>query len=148
MALHRDIYWVGRQWAVTGFGVQAIDQRLKGAFDIEASQVWQDGLQARVCGQPWFNAQDFDKALTMARRRLPQPPKPSIPLVESVLDLMQPPASGPSQEPLGQPASGAGAQPLGSPQSPQLLQPTPPALPQLRVEGKLARFMPQWRLRR
>ena len=20
MALHRDIYWVGKQWAVTGFG--------------------------------------------------------------------------------------------------------------------------------
>ena len=35
MALHRDIYWIGRQWAITGFGVQAIDQRLKGAFDIE-----------------------------------------------------------------------------------------------------------------
>jgi len=23
MALHRDIYWVGRQWAVTGYGIQA-----------------------------------------------------------------------------------------------------------------------------
>ena len=40
MALHRDIYWVGRQWAVTGFGVQAVDQRLKGTFDIE---VWMPG---------------------------------------------------------------------------------------------------------
>jgi len=42
MALHRDIYWVGRQWAVTGFGIQAIDQRLKGSFDIEMSRVWDE----------------------------------------------------------------------------------------------------------
>ncbi len=39
MALHRDIYWVGRQWAVTGFGVQAVDQRLKGAFDVEVGAI-------------------------------------------------------------------------------------------------------------
>ena len=37
MALHRDIYWVGRQWAVTGYGMQAVDPKLKGQFDIEAS---------------------------------------------------------------------------------------------------------------
>ena len=36
MALHRDIFWVGRQWAVTGYGVQACDQKQKGQFDIEA----------------------------------------------------------------------------------------------------------------
>jgi hypothetical protein len=23
MALHRDIFWIGRQWAVTGFRMQA-----------------------------------------------------------------------------------------------------------------------------
>ena len=39
MALHRDIYWLGRQLAVTGFGLQAIDQRLKGAFDIEGANL-------------------------------------------------------------------------------------------------------------
>ena len=27
MALHRDIFRIGRQWAVTGFGIQAVDQR-------------------------------------------------------------------------------------------------------------------------
>ena len=36
MALHRDIFWVGRQWAVTGYGIQACDQKQKGGFDIEA----------------------------------------------------------------------------------------------------------------
>jgi len=40
MALHRDIYWVGRQWAVTGYGMQAVDQKLQGKFDIEASRLW------------------------------------------------------------------------------------------------------------
>ena len=42
MALHRDIFWVGRQWAVTGFGLQAVDQRLKGAFDVEGTRLWED----------------------------------------------------------------------------------------------------------
>ena len=44
MALDRDIHWVGRQWAVTGYGMQAVDQKLKGQFDIEASRLWEDGL--------------------------------------------------------------------------------------------------------
>ena len=43
MALHRDIYWVGRQWAVTGHGMQTVDQKLKGEFDIEASRLWEEG---------------------------------------------------------------------------------------------------------
>ena len=34
MALHRDIFWIGRQWAVTGFGMQAINQKHGGQFDI------------------------------------------------------------------------------------------------------------------
>ncbi len=44
MALHRDIYWVGRQWTVTGFGLQAVDQKQKGKFDIEASRLWEDDV--------------------------------------------------------------------------------------------------------
>ena len=60
MALHRDIYWVGRQWAVTGFGVQAVDQRLHGAFDIEASLVWEDDLPERMRTHAWVNSEDFD----------------------------------------------------------------------------------------
>jgi len=41
MVLHRDIYWVGRQWAVTGYGIQACDQKQKGKFDIEAARLWE-----------------------------------------------------------------------------------------------------------
>ena len=44
MALHRDIFWIGRQWAVTGHGMQLIDQRLMGAFDIEVARLWDDDL--------------------------------------------------------------------------------------------------------
>ena len=47
MALHRDIFWIGRQWAVTGHGMQLIDQRLMGAFDIEVARLWDDDLIAR-----------------------------------------------------------------------------------------------------
>ena len=44
MALHRDIYWVGKQWAVTGYGIQACDQKQKSQFDIEAARLWDDGV--------------------------------------------------------------------------------------------------------
>lgn len=42
MALHRDIFWVGRQWAVTGAGIQAVDQRLRGVLDIAIARLWDD----------------------------------------------------------------------------------------------------------
>ncbi len=83
MGLHRDIYWVGRQWAVTGFGVQAIDQRLSGAFDIAAALLWDDDVSGRLRAQSWVNADDFDKALAIARKRFPEDslPKPPVPPV-------------------------------------------------------------------
>ena len=84
MALHRDIFWVGRQWAVTGHGMQAVDQKLKGQFDIEASRLWEDGLLERLQAEKWLNAEDFTKGLTLARARFPElareaaPPEPSV----------------------------------------------------------------------
>ena len=72
MALHRDIYWVGRQWAVTGHGMQAIDQKLKGSFDIEVSRLWDDDLLESLRAKKWLNVEDFDKALAIARARFPQ----------------------------------------------------------------------------
>src|ERR1700761_5051305 len=97
MALHRDIYWVGRQWAVTGFGIQAIDQRLKGSFDIEIARVWDDIAVERTRALAWLNAADFDKALEIARGRHPEPPHRKLPLVESVLKMIQPAALEPSK---------------------------------------------------
>lgn len=98
MALHRDIYWVGRQWAVTGFGLQAMDQRLKGAFDIEASRLWDSHISDRICEHAWVIAEDFERALSIARARFVEPQRKPLPLVESVLELIQP-AHVPMPEP-------------------------------------------------
>jgi hypothetical protein len=95
MVLHRDIFWVGRQWAVTGFGVQAVDQRLKGAFDIEIARLWDDDLPQRMRALAWLRADDFENALKVARSRFPEPPRKSLPLVESVMELIVPAASQP-----------------------------------------------------
>jgi hypothetical protein len=79
MPLHRDIYWVGKQWAVTGYGVQACDQKQKGKFDIEIARLWDDDLLESMQAQKWLNTADFDKALAMARTRFPQPPGKAAP---------------------------------------------------------------------
>src|SRR6266851_1612741 len=44
MALHRDIFWLGRQWAVTGYGIQAVNMKLDMKFDIEVSRLLEEGL--------------------------------------------------------------------------------------------------------
>ncbi|WP_108515970.1 hypothetical protein [Bradyrhizobium algeriense] len=81
MALHRDIFWIGRQWAVTGHGMQLVDQRLKGAFDIEVAGLWDDDLIERMHAKEWLNAADFDKGLAVARTRHPQPQAGSTSIV-------------------------------------------------------------------
>ena len=75
MALHRDIHWIGRQWAVTGYGMQAIDQKRGGQFDIEIARLWDDGLLESLSEQKWFNPDDFSKGLAIARKRFPAPPR-------------------------------------------------------------------------
>jgi hypothetical protein len=141
MALHRDIFWIGRQWAVTGFGLQAIDQRLKGAFDIEAARVWDDDLTDRMRAHAWLNAADFDKALSVARTRFPEPPRKALPLVDSVLELIQPSAAEPSRAAVAAPASVPPEDPVASD------LPPPAAMPALQASGRLAHFLPQWRVR-
>jgi hypothetical protein len=121
MALHRDIYWLGRQWAVTGYGLQAIDQRLKGIFDIEAAKLWDEGVLAALRDQAWVNAADLDKAIVAARKRYPEPPRKDEAGVEATLRL--------TESILSQPAKFL------------------PQLAPLRAEGKLAKFAPQWRVR-
>lgn len=74
MALHRDIFWVGKQWAVTGYGMQAVDQKQKSKFDIEASRLWEDDLLDDLTEQRWFNVDDFNAGLTVARARYPEAP--------------------------------------------------------------------------
>jgi hypothetical protein len=144
MALHRDIYWVGRQWAVTGFGIQAIDQRLQGTFDIECPQVWDEGLQERRRAHAWVNKEDFDKAVIVARQRFPRPAAQPLPLVESVLELIQQPAQSTIPQPMLSSPDDPGTQRVKIAASEQTQ--SPPR--QLRMQGQLARFLPQWRVRR
>ena len=79
MALHRDIYWVGKQWAVTGHGVQACDQKQKSKFDIEAERVWDDDVLESLRPHKWLNVQDLEEALSIARQRFPEPPRKIAP---------------------------------------------------------------------
>lgn len=141
MGLHRDIYWVGHQWTVTGFGMQAIDQRLKGAFDIEAALLWDDDVSRRMREQNWVNAEDFDKALVVARKRFPEPPSGSQPRVASVREAA--PAPAPQAMPLPS-MTGRQQQNVGS-QRPPAVQGPPPF--KLHAQGRLARFLAQWRIR-
>ena len=145
MALHRNIYWVGRQWAVTGYGIQACDQKQKSRFDIEASRLWEDGVLERMRAERWLNIEDFDRAIAVARTHYPEPPRKTEPAEESVLgsieavlkeadlkatDLKRASLNGASQKQV----------PIGEPK---------PAAPtfEMRVEGWPAKFVPQWRIR-
>ena len=120
MALHRDIFWVGRQWAVTGCGIQAVDQRLRGVLDLEIARLWDEDLVQSRRAKPGVNAADFDKALTVARERFSQTPAPD-PIVAEL-------------------------EALGVIETP-VVSPVVPAM-KLYAEGRLARFLPQWRIRR
>jgi hypothetical protein len=121
MALHRDIYWVGKQWAVTGYGVQACDQKKKGQFDIEASRLWEDGVLESLRAEPWFNSEDFDNALVAARKYYPEPPRKAAPPVASVASL---------------------------PESTPVEPPKPAVQPfDMRIESGSAKFLQLWRIR-
>jgi hypothetical protein len=81
--LHRDIFWLGRQWAVTRFGIQAVNQKLEQKFDVEASRIFEDGLAGPMQSEPWFDGEDFAQALSIARKRFQEPQIISRPLPDS-----------------------------------------------------------------
>jgi hypothetical protein len=74
VVLHRDIFWLGKQWAVTGYGIQAVDKKLDMKFDVEADRIWEDGLDEPMLSESWFDANDFNQALGIARRRARENP--------------------------------------------------------------------------
>ncbi|QPF81936.1 hypothetical protein IC762_19260 [Bradyrhizobium genosp. L] len=69
MPLHRDIHWLGRQWAVTGHGLQLINQKQMGYYDIEIARLWEPGVVEAMQSKAWINRDDFDKAVEIARNR-------------------------------------------------------------------------------
>jgi hypothetical protein len=135
MALHRDIFWVGRQWAVTGYGMQAVDQKLKGKFDIEVSRLWEDGLLESIRAETRLNIEDFEKALAVARKHYPQPSQKAAPPGAGVLGLI---------EAVLQETSAKPPEVKEIPAEP----PKPPGPTfDMRIEGWPAKFVPQWRVR-
>ena len=129
MPLHRDIHWVGKQWAVTGYGIQACNQKQRGQFDIEASRLWDDGVQDAIRAEKWVDAEDFEKAVAAARKYHPEPPRRT-----------PPPAK---------PAPAFQAKPVAAPKPIVVSEPPPKPEPSkfdLRVEGG-GKLMPVWRIR-
>jgi hypothetical protein len=126
MALHREIYWVGKQWAVTGSGMQAVDQKRKGKFDIEISRLWEDGLLESMQSLTWLNIEDFSKGLSLAQARFPEPSRKAAPPREKV-------ARG----------QGNGAV---EPPKPPVAQPVDRKF-EMRIEGWPAKFLRPWRVR-
>jgi hypothetical protein len=166
MALHRDIYWVGRQWAVTGSGLQLIDQRLKGVFDIDIERLRDQRVLDAMRARDWLKAEDFEKAVTAAHKRFSEPARPQLDpqsqpalTVEMLLEGSEPvapvPATSPPSIPQRRPASEIAkadllsepalpvATPLklSEPVAPVLatLPPLPPPIPQLPTESEIAK---------
>ena len=135
MALHRDIYWVGKQWAVTGHGIQACNQKQRGQFDIEAARLWEDGVQEAIRAEKWVNAEDFEKAVTAARKYYPEPPRKT-----------PPPKPAPSPEAKSAPPPPANSVPPPKPiAASEPPKPEPPKF-DLRVEGH-GKLTSVWRIR-
>jgi hypothetical protein len=130
MALHRDIYWVGRQWAVTGYGIQACNQKQKSKFDIEASRLWEDGALENLRAEAWLNQEDFDKALEVAREHFPEPSAEAAPVEQSIPQL--------NDTEFSQSPDGA--------LSAETPKPRLQAF-ELHIEGWPARFVQPWRIR-
>ena len=160
MALHRDIFWIGRQWAVTGHGMQLIDQRLEGAFDIEVARLWDDDLIESLRAKAWLKAEDFDKGLAVARTRHPQSQAESASVVAPPAPAIEPIAPLPAAKPEApkfetpKPERPAPVQPP-HPAEPQVFESPPPvaiAPPkqespdlQMKIDGG-ARFARPWRV--
>jgi hypothetical protein len=133
MALHRDIYWVGKQWAVTGHGIQACNQKQKSQFDIEGARLWDDGVQEAVRAEKWINLDDFEKAVDMARKYFPEPPGWTPPKKRAAPVEIEPaPAPVNSAPP-----------PIRVPEA--LSKPAPKF--DMHFEGLGGKLMPVWRIR-
>jgi len=154
MPLHRDIHWLGRQWAVTGHGLQLISQKLAGAFDVEIVHLWHEPLLATVQAQAWLDKADFDKALELARTRFADAQAtsdasansdPVLPLIKSI--LAEPPQKPrPRVEPKPARTVNGSVAKAAEPVAPQPA-PRKLAIIEFRMKGAgSARFVRPWRV--
>ena len=141
MALHRDIFWIGRQWAVTGFGMQAINQKHGGQFDIAVERLWDDDLLDGVRDQKWFNPDDFAKGLSIAQARHSKPPPRPAPPPLPVQTLLKSPTSAEAAPPDAAVAEAADPDPLKPREA-------MPSLFQMIASGHSAKLLRVWRMRR
>jgi hypothetical protein len=159
MPLHRDIHWLGRQWAVTGHGLQLISQKLNGAFDVEIAHLWHEPLLATVQAQAWLDKSDFDKALELARTRFADAQSasaasadtdPVLPLIKSI--LAEPPQKPPPRfEPKPARVANGAAVKAAEPVGPKPAPPNPVQRKLMIVEYRMkgagsARFVRPWRV--
>jgi hypothetical protein len=138
MALHRDIFWIGRHWAVTGFGMQAINQKHGGQFDIAIERLWDDDLLDGLRDQKWFNPDDFVKGLAIAQARHPRPPtRPAPPPVQTPLKSTTSAEAAPPEAAVAETAD------------PDPLKPREaiPSLLQMSASGHTAKLLRVWRMR-
>ncbi len=111
----------------------------------KSARLWEDDLPQRMRALAWINIDDFNKALEVARARFPAPPRKSLPLVESVLELIQPAPAEPAKTVAPSPteislrANDTAPVELSKPNIPRLA---------LRMERASAKFLPQWRVKR
>jgi hypothetical protein len=75
--LHKDIFWPGRQWAVTGYGIQAVNRKLEMKFDIPIVRIWDEELANSMRDESWFESEDFNDAVKIARNRFKKTAPPS-----------------------------------------------------------------------
>jgi hypothetical protein len=150
MALHRDIFWIGRQWAVTGFGMQAINQKHNGQFDIPVERLWDDDLPDGVRGQKWFNPDDFAKGLAIAQARHPKPPSRPASPPPSVEKLLEPSTTTAAPEPAPLPVVPTVDAPtiVAAAPEPAKRSIPPPSLSPMRLLGHPAKLVRVWRARR
>jgi hypothetical protein len=70
--LSKPVYWTGKQWAVTAFGIEARD----GKYAIEGKRVWDEeeeyGWIRNMGEKEWVDMRDFAEALRLARKRWPR----------------------------------------------------------------------------
>jgi len=141
MALHRDIYWVGKQWAVTGYGIQACNQKQRGKFDIEGSRLWEDGVLESRRAEKWINSEDFDNALDVARKYYPEPPRKAAPPKQARQRAAAVKEVRAQAIPAKEPAIPAKVPAIETP------KPAAQAFVTMRIEGWPAKFVRPWRIR-
>lgn len=67
--LSKPIYWTGKQWAVTAYGVELLD----GSYFIQKSRLWEGSPNHdwvdHMAEKEWVDIEDFKQALAIARQK-------------------------------------------------------------------------------